>query len=70
MPPIFKALITISVWVLFIKGWFVAIITVIIVGSAMLAGETLPMVGAAACAVGSFAFILVCVAAWIRQKVQ
>jgi len=70
MPNIFKALISISVWVLFLKGCAGVIITCIIVGSAMSAGETPPIEGAFSCAVASFAFILACVAAWIRQKVD
>ncbi len=69
MPPIFKAVITISVWVLFIKGLLAALITVYTIGRAIMAGETLPMVGVAACGVGSVALILTCVAAWLRQKV-
>jgi hypothetical protein len=35
-----------------------------------MAGETTPMVGVAACAAGSFAFILTSVAAWLRKKIE
>jgi len=70
MPPIFKAIITISVWVLFIIGWLATITTGISIGSAMLAGETMPMVAVANGFAGAVAFILACVAAWIRQKVE
>jgi hypothetical protein len=36
----------------------------------MSAGETLPIVAVAACGAGSFAFILTCIAAWLRKKVE
>ena len=69
MPPIFKALITISVWLLFIKGC-VGIILATIINMSAMSGESPPMAGAVVCAVSSFAFILACVAAWIRKKVE
>ena len=37
---------------------------------AFLDGDTLPMVAVASCAAGSFAFILACLAVWIRRKVE
>jgi hypothetical protein len=70
MPPVFKTIINISVWILFIKGLFIALATLFTAGKAFLAGEMLPMVAVAACGAGSFAFILTCVAAWLRQKVE
>jgi succinate dehydrogenase/fumarate reductase cytochrome b subunit len=70
MPPIFKALITISVWLLFIKGCVGMIVAGLINTSAMLAGEPMPIMGEVACAVSSFSFILACVAAWLRKKVE
>jgi len=70
MPPIFKALITISVWLLFIKGCVGIILNSMIIMSAMSAGESAPMASAVLCAVSSFAFILACVAAWLRKKVE
>lgn len=69
MPPIFKALITISVWVLFITGCLATITTGIMIGSAMSAGETAPMEAVANGSAGIVAFFLACVAAWLRQKV-
>ena len=70
MPPVFKTIINISVWILFIKGLLIALVTIYTVSRAFMAGETLPMVGVAACGAGSFAFILTCLAAWLRQKVE
>ncbi len=70
MPPIFKALITISVWVLFITGWLATITTGIVIGSAMLAGKTMPMEAVANGSAGLVAFIFACLAAWIRKKVE
>jgi len=70
MPPVFKTIINISVWIMFIKGLLIALATLYTAGRAFLAGETLPMVAVAACVAGSFAFILTCVAAWLRQKVE
>ena len=45
MPPVFKNIINISVWILFIKGLLIAIVTIYTIGKALLAGETTPMVG-------------------------
>ena len=69
MPPVFKALITISVWVLFIKGLLASLVGCLTVGMAVMRGATPPMVGAAIGVVGVAALVLACVAAWIRQKV-
>ena len=70
MPPVFKTIINISVWILFVKGLLIAFVTIYTIGKAYMAHETTPMVGVAACAAGSFAFILACVAAWLRKKVE
>jgi len=70
MPPIFKTIINISIWILFIKGLLIALATLYTAGKAFLAGETLPMVAVASCGAGSFAFILTCVAAWLRHNVE
>ena len=70
MPPVFKTIISASVWILFVKGVLIAAATLYTAGKALLDGETLPMVAVASCAAGSFAFILACVAAWIRKKVE
>jgi hypothetical protein len=70
MPPVFKKIISISVWILFIKGLLIASVTMYTFGRAYLAGETTPMVGVVACAAGTFAFSMSCVAAWIRKKVE
>jgi len=70
MPPIFKALITISVWVLFIKGWLGILAGTYTAGMAMMAGAPTPMVAVAECGVGVAALILSAVAAKLRQKVE
>lgn len=70
MPAAFKTVINISVWILFIKGLLIAFVTIYTVGRAFVAGETLPIVGVAACAAGSFAFILTYVAVWLRKKIE
>ena len=69
MPHIFKTIITASVWILFFKGVLIAFVTIYTMSQAYLAGETTPMVGVAACAAGTFAFAMTCVAAWIRHQV-
>ena len=70
MPPVFKTIINASVWILFVKGLLIAFATLYTAGRAFIDGEMLPMVAVAACAAGSFAFILACVAAWLRKKVE
>jgi len=70
MPSTFKALISIVVWLLFIKGCIGVIVTGGLLMGAMLAGKPAPVDASIACAVSSLAFILACVAAWIRKKVE
>ena len=70
MPPVFKNIINISVWLLFLKGLLAVCLTIYAVMLALMNGETIPMVAVGGCAVGSFAFVLACVGAWIRQKVE
>lgn len=70
MPPVFKTIISVSIWILFIKGLLIASVTIYTLSRAYLAGETTPMVGVAACAAGTFAFGMTCVAALIRKKVD
>ena len=70
MPPVFKTIINVSIWILFVKGLLIAIATLYTASRAFLTGETLPIVAVVACAVGSFAFIMACVAVWLRQKVE
>ena len=70
MPPVFKDIVSVSVWLLFIKGLLAALGTLYITGTAFLAGETLPIVAVGGCIAGSFAFIMACVAAWIRKKLE
>ena len=70
MSPIFKAIITISVWLLFIKALLASLTAAITIGGAMMTGATPPMVGVISCLVGGVEFILACLGAWIRQKVE
>ena len=70
MPPIFKAVITISVWVLFIVGWCATISTGIVMVSTSEMPQTMPMAAVVNGIGGCVAFILACVAAWIRKKVE
>ena len=53
MPSVFKTIINVSVWILFVKGLLIALVTIYTVGRAYLAGETTPLVGVAACAAGT-----------------
>jgi len=70
MPNIFKALISISVWVLFIVGWCATLTTGIMMVRASMADEIPPLVAVANGIGGSFSFILACVGAWLRKKVE
>ena len=70
MPPIFKAVITISVWVLFIKGWLGILAGTWTLSAASMAGAPAPMAAVAECGVGVAALILACVAAKLRQMVE
>lgn len=70
MPPIFKAVITISVWVLFIKGLIAAVVGCVMTGIAVMWGDTPSMVYVAVSGCGVAALTLTCVAAWLRQKVE
>ena len=70
MPNVFKTIINISVWLLFFKGLLAVVLTLYVVLKAFIDGDTIPMLAATGCAVGSFAFILACLAAWIRKKVE
>jgi hypothetical protein len=69
MPHIFKTIINISVWMLFLKAVLATLVTLYFLIMVFVDGEKLSMVVVASCAVGCFAYILACVAAWIRQKV-
>jgi hypothetical protein len=70
MPKIFKTVINLSVWILFAKGVLATLLTLYLVIKVFINGENLTMLVAASCAAGSFAYILACIAAWIRKKVE
>ena len=70
MSSVFKTIINVSIWFLFLKGVLAALVTIYTILNAYIDGERTPIVGAFSCAVGSFAFILACVAIWIKKKVE
>jgi hypothetical protein len=70
MPPIFKAVISVSVWLLFAKGILIAPVTVYTFSQAFLNGEPTPMAGVVSCAAGTLALVSACIAAWIRKIVD
>jgi hypothetical protein len=69
MPGTFRTIINISVWMLFLKAVIATLVTLYFLIKVFVDGTDLPMVVMVSCAVGCFAYILACVAAWIRQKV-
>jgi hypothetical protein len=70
MPHIFKTIINIAVWMLFLKAVLATLVTLYFLIMTFVDGEKLSMVVVASCAVGCFAYILACIAVWIRQKVE
>ena len=67
MPSIFRAVVSISVWLLFIKGLLLIPVTFYTFIRAFQNGESTPLVGVASCAGGTFALLSACVGAWIRK---
>jgi len=73
MPPIFKALASISVWFLFVFGWFVVLITLfmsIASGGASPAAGPPPIQAYLAYALGAACFILAVCAMKLRQMLE
>ena len=70
MLPIFKAIVSVSVWLLFIKGILIMPVTIYTFSQAFLKGEPTPMVGVASCAAGTLALVSACLAAWIRKALD
>ena len=70
MPPIFKAVITISVWVLFIKGLIAAVVGCVMTGIVIMGGHTPSIAYPAISIVGIAALILACVGVWLRKTVE
>jgi H+/gluconate symporter-like permease len=71
MPSIFKKLVSISVWVLFIKG----LLDIVVGGgsawaSVVRGGGGNPALGVMVSGLGVTALILACVAAWLRKKLE
>jgi hypothetical protein len=69
MAPVFKSVINVSIWFLFLKGILAALVTIFTISRAYLNGEVTPMAGVVSCAVGTFAFIMACIAIWIKNKI-
>lgn len=70
MSPMFKTLVNVSIWIMFLKGLLAVMITIYTIGQAYWCGQTTPMVGVISCAAGTFAFAMTCVAVWIRGKID
>ncbi len=70
MPPVFKTIVNASVWILFLNGILLVLVTLFTFSRAYLNGEKTPIVGLVACAAGTFAFIMTCIAVWIRKKLE
>ena len=70
MPQIFKAIISIAVWVLFVKGCMAVLVSTLLVFMAqpMMTGKV-PLADIGMGGVGIVALVLDAVTAWIRQKV-
>ena len=70
MKPIFKTLLNLSIWILFVKGLLLIPVTFYTFGLAFLYGELSPILGIASCAASTFAFSMACLAIWIRDHMQ
>ena len=70
MKSIFKTIISISIWLLFIKGLLLIPVTIYTFIQAFLNGEPTPLAGVLACAAGTFALVSACFAVWIRKIVD
>ena len=70
MPSVFKTIVNASIWILFIKGILLVFVTIFTFSRAYLNGEATPIMGLVACAAGTYAFSMTCVAVWIRKKVE
>ena len=69
MSPVFKTIINISICMLFLKAVLATLVTLWFLIKAFIDGGQLPMVVVVSCAIGCFAYILACIAIWIKQKV-
>lgn len=70
MPPVFKTLISLCVWLLFVKGLLLIPVTIYTFGQSFLRNEPTPIVGVVSCAAGTLALVSSCVAAWVRRVVE
>jgi hypothetical protein len=59
-----------SIWLLFLKGLLLVPVTIYTFAKAYLAGERTPATGVAACAAGTFAFGMSCLAVWVRKRLE
>ena len=72
MPPIFKALASITAWALFILGWVTGLSTLMmgITTGCLYGSEPPPMVLAAMFALGAAELVLAVVVMRLRQKME
>lgn len=66
MPSIFKAVVTIAVWVLFIKGLFNVVVSLVSGFTKMMPMSDVEAMGG----LGIAALTLACVGAWLRKKLE
>lgn len=65
-----RAVVDVSVWLLFAKGLLLVPVTIYTFARAYLAREPTPAVGVASCAAGTFALAMACLAVWIRKQLD
>jgi len=70
MRPVYRILVDASIWLLFVKGLLIAGVTIYTFTAAYLDGEPTPLVGVAACAAGTLALGMACIAVWIRKAID
>lgn len=70
MKPIYKTLINLSIWILFVKGLLLIPVTFYTFGQAFLYERMSLIVGFVSCTAGTFAFAMACVAIWIRDHLK
>ncbi|HSG85612.1 MAG TPA: hypothetical protein VLA23_04665 [Candidatus Limnocylindrales bacterium] len=63
-----RAIVDVSVALLFVKGLALIPVTVYTFARAYRSGEPTPATGVASCAAGTFALGMTCVAVWIRKQ--
>ena len=70
MRPAYMRLVDASICLMFIKGLLIVAVTIYTFAHAYQARQATPAVGVAACAAGTLAFGMTCVAVWIRSRLE